>query len=53
MTENINKRLLELVNAILDNRSACFIPTTDPNSPTFDWDERAREVVDEAQTKGN
>lgn len=30
-----------LVRGIVDNRHKCFIPTDDPNSPTFNWDERA------------
>lgn len=30
-----------LVSGIVDNRHKCFIPTDDPNSPTFNWDARA------------
>lgn len=30
-----------LVRGIVDNRHKCFIPTDEPNSPTFNWDERA------------
>lgn len=37
-----------LVNGILDNRHKCFIPTDDPSSPTFNWDERANAVIGES-----
>jgi hypothetical protein len=30
-----------LVCGIVYNRHKCFIPTDDPNSPTFNWDDRA------------
>lgn len=38
-----------LVRGIVDNRHKCFIPTDDPNSPTFNWDERADSAMGEGK----
>mgnify|MGYP003575003263 CR=1 FL=1 len=44
--------LLQLVRAIVDGRSACFIPTDDPSKPTFDWDELASAAIAKATVDG-
>lgn len=35
------RAVVDCLRAIVENRSRCFIPTSEPDMPTFNWDEKA------------